>query len=138
MFKCDKCAQYIYVNTKQKTKKCLRCGCTHQVKNIREKKIESETVLGLTTAVNKIKELQNTFAIQELGKTPDLRTEKDFHVFKKSKTPEMPRINKKNELKKSEIINKALQKLFKSYMQVLYYLKPSSILSFDDHHMKEP
>jgi hypothetical protein len=56
VFSCTKCKQYSYVKTTQKTKKCLRCGRTHQVKKILNK---GQIVEGITSAMNKLKELQN-------------------------------------------------------------------------------
>ena len=76
IFTCSKCQQYGYVKTTQKTKKCLRCGHTHQVKNIRVK----ELVRGMSTAVLAVKERQNELAIKELGIEPELRGQNDFCV----------------------------------------------------------
>ncbi|MFX0026843.1 MAG: DUF1922 domain-containing protein [Candidatus Hermodarchaeota archaeon] len=56
IFVCSKCKQYSYVRITQKTKRCLRCGRTHQVKSILDK---GEIVYGMTEAVNKVKQLQN-------------------------------------------------------------------------------
>lgn len=69
VFKCNKCKQYSYVKVTQKTKKCLRCGHSHQVKLI----INSGMIVnGMTAAVNRVKELQN-----QLG-DPQFRTESEF------------------------------------------------------------
>ncbi|MFX0019555.1 MAG: hypothetical protein ACFFAK_13115 [Promethearchaeota archaeon] len=57
VFICTKCQQYSYVKTTQKTKKCLRCGRIHQVRNILDK---GEIVYGMTEAVNKVKQQQNS------------------------------------------------------------------------------
>lgn len=57
VFACTKCKQYCYVKTTQKTKKCLRCGRTHQVKNILSK---GKIVKGMSVAVRQVKELQSS------------------------------------------------------------------------------
>jgi hypothetical protein len=76
VFTCSKCGQYSYVKSTQKTKKCLRCNRTHQVKNITWGII----VKGMTAAVETVKEKQNKLAIKELGEQPDLHTSTDFSV----------------------------------------------------------
>ncbi|MCK4859155.1 MAG: hypothetical protein KAS87_01200, partial [Candidatus Omnitrophica bacterium] len=71
VFVCKKCRQYSYVKTVQKTKKCLRCGRTHQVKDILNL---GEIVSGMTEAVNTVKRKQTELAI------PEFRSEGDFVV----------------------------------------------------------
>jgi hypothetical protein len=71
VFACKKCRQYSYVKTVQKTKKCLRCGRTHQVKAILSL---GEIVSGMTEAVNTVKRRQTELA------TPEFRSEGDFVV----------------------------------------------------------
>ena len=71
VFACKKCRQYSYVKTVQKTKKCLRCGRTHQVKDILGL---GEVVSGMTAAVDYVKQKQNEIAI------PEFRSEGDFAV----------------------------------------------------------
>jgi hypothetical protein len=71
VFTCKKCRQYSYVKTTQKTKKCLRCGRTHQVKNILSL---GEIVYGMTAAVDTVKQKQTELA------TPEFRSEGDFVV----------------------------------------------------------
>ena len=71
IFACKKCQQYSYVKTVQKTKKCLRCGRTHQVREILE---GGEIVNGMTEAVNTVKSKQNELA------TPEFRSGSDFVV----------------------------------------------------------
>ena len=81
IFICSKCRQYSYVKTTQKTKKCLRCGRTHQVKDILGL---GEVVYGMTAAVNAVKQKQTELA------TPEFRSEGDFVVAKNkfpSRTP---------------------------------------------------
>ena len=74
VFTCKKCRQYSYVKTTQKTKKCLRCGRTHQVKDILS---IGEVVYGMTAAVYTVKRKQNELA------TPEFRSESDFVVATK-------------------------------------------------------
>ena len=71
VFTCKKCRQYSYVKTTQKTKKCLRCGRTHQVKDILG---FGEVVYGMTAAVETVKQKQTELAI------PEFRSEGDFVV----------------------------------------------------------
>jgi len=71
VFTCKKCRQYSYVKTTQKTKKCLRCGRTHQVKDILSL---GEIVHGMSAAVDAVKQKQT-----ELG-IPEFRSEGDFVV----------------------------------------------------------
>ena len=71
VFTCNKCRQYSYVKTAQKTKKCLRCGRTHQVKNLLGL---GEVVNGMTAAVETVKQKQSEFLV------PEFRSEGDFAV----------------------------------------------------------
>lgn len=77
IFACRKCSQFMYVKTTQKGKKCLRCGRYHVVSSILD---SGEIVKGMTTAVEKVKEKQNDFAISELRKTPEFRAMTDFRI----------------------------------------------------------
>jgi len=74
VFTCKKCQQYSYAKTTQKTKKCLRCGRTHQVKDILGL---GEIVYGMTAAVDTVKKKQTELA------TPEFRSEGDFVVATK-------------------------------------------------------
>lgn len=71
IFTCKRCRQYSYVKITQKTKKCLRCGRTHQVKDILGL---GEIVYGMTEALNTVKRKQTELAI------PEFRSEGDFVV----------------------------------------------------------
>jgi hypothetical protein len=71
IFSCKKCHQYSYVKTSQKTKKCLRCGRSHQVNNILN---EGDIIYGMTQAVNAVKQKQNEFAI------PEFRSQGDYII----------------------------------------------------------
>ncbi|TFF94895.1 MAG: DUF1922 domain-containing protein [Promethearchaeota archaeon] len=71
IFRCSKCEQYMYVKPTQKQKKCLRCGRTHTVAKLDV----VDEVKGMTTAVNRVKELQNT-----LGGEPNLSGSGEFSV----------------------------------------------------------
>ena len=105
VFTCKKCRQYSYVKTTQKTKKCLRCGRTHQVKDILG---FGEVVYGMTAAVETVKQKQTELSI------PEFRSEGDFVVatnkfptrtpVKKSKSKDL--LDKdKNKNKDSDKIN---------------------------------
>ncbi len=75
IFACKKCQQFLYVKTTQKTKKCLRCGRSHQVKSVLN---EGEIVRGMTLAVNTVKMLQNELAV------PEFRSQNDFIIDTRS------------------------------------------------------
>ena len=75
VFACKKCKEFSYVKTVQKTKKCLRCGRTHQVRDILN---EGEEVIGMTEAVNAVKRKQNKITI------PEFRSGSDFIIATQS------------------------------------------------------
>ena len=87
VFKCSKCDQYSYVRPTQKTKKCLRCGRVHQVKNL---ELSAIKVKGISEAVKEVQARQNI-----LGKA-NLRTEGVFALTVN---------NNKNFMKKNSKIN---------------------------------
>jgi hypothetical protein len=80
IFQCSKCQQYSYVKTTQKTKKCLRCNHTHQVQHLLGK---GEIVKGMTAAVERVIILQNKLSRNNLGRNPDLVSEKGFSLPQK-------------------------------------------------------
>ena len=73
VFACNKCRQFSYVRISQKTKKCLRCGRSHQVKSVLK---EGEVVFGMTLAVNTVLKKQNDLAV------PEFRSHNDFVINK--------------------------------------------------------
>jgi len=77
IFACSKCSQFSYVKTTQKTKKCLRCGRMHQVKDILHSGV---IVRGMTQAVRTVKEKQNELARKKKKGTPTLRAKNDFSI----------------------------------------------------------
>jgi len=79
VFACLKCQQYIYVKTTQKSKKCLRCGRSHQVSLIQA---DSEIVYGISKAVEKVKELQNNLSEAKLS------ADREFTIISKKVTHE--------------------------------------------------
>lgn len=80
IFQCSKCHQYSYVKITQKTKKCLRCNRNHQVEKLLGKE---EIVMGMTAAIERVKMLQNELARNNLGRDPDLVSEKGFSLPQK-------------------------------------------------------
>ena len=88
VFTCKKCRQYSYVKTTQKTKKCLRCGRTHQVKDVISL---GEVIHGMTAALDVVKQKQSELAI------PEFRSEGDF-VVATNKFPTQAHV--KNNIKK--------------------------------------
>ena len=107
VFTCKKCHQYSYVKTTQKSKKCLRCGRTHQVKDILSL---GEVVYGMTAAVDTVKQKQTKLAI------PEFRSEGDFVVAtNKFQTRTPAKISKKKVLSDKDsdkIINNDFKELF--------------------------
>ncbi|MEE9377865.1 MAG: DUF1922 domain-containing protein [Candidatus Lokiarchaeia archaeon] len=83
MFGCKKCYQFMYVKETQKTKKCLRCGRSHKVSDIKN---SGGIVKGMTNAVKTVKERQNKLAIQELGTLPEFKSLNDFRITKNRKS----------------------------------------------------
>jgi hypothetical protein len=82
LFSCKKCHQYTYVKINQNSKKCVRCGYTHQVSKIKQ---DGEIVNGISKAVELVKQKQNEIAIKELGSEPEFRTSGDFIVAGKAR-----------------------------------------------------
>ena len=83
IFMCRKCQQFAYVKTTQKTKKCLRCGRTHQVSSLSE----GEIVYGMTAAVDTVKKKQTELAVLEF------RSSSDFVVATNNITRPKSRVN---------------------------------------------
>ncbi len=94
IFACKKCDGYLYVKPTQKTKKCLRCGRTHQVKNIET----VEMVRGMTEAVNRVKQLQNDLSLKKMGGTPNFCSQNDFKI----PCPSFELVNIEQDLKPSK------------------------------------
>jgi len=69
------------VKTTQKSKKCLRCNKTHQVERILK---NGEIIRGMTTAMERVKSLQNELARTELGKNADFISERGFYITQKT------------------------------------------------------
>lgn len=125
VFTCSKCGEYSYVKTTQKTKKCLRCNRTHQVKNI----TWGVLVKGMTAAVETVKKKQTKLAIKEIGEHPDFHTSTDFSVS--STIVENIHDSNKNGNQKAlegedydntERFKEGLEELSKSYKQIPIYL----------------
>jgi len=77
VYACKKCRQYMYAKTIQKSKKCVRCGRIHTMSSILK---SGDIVLGISTAVDMVKQKQDEFAINELGTRPNFRTLNDFTI----------------------------------------------------------
>lgn len=112
IFRCNKCEQYMYVKPTQKRKKCLRCGRTHTVAKL---DIVDE-VKGMTTAVNRVKELQNMFV-----KDPMLSGKNEFsaassQIIGKKASPQ------KNESNQQTQFYDLLHDLAENYPQFPYYM----------------
>ena len=117
IFACKKCNQYSYVKTTQKTKKCLRCGRSHQVQTILK---EGEVVNGMTEAVNTVKRKQSEFI------TPEFRSGSDFVVatstppLSKSKVKSVKNVDQ--EIEHGQKFAKMLSELSRLYKRFPKYL----------------
>ncbi len=117
IFRCSKCRQYLYVKRSQRNKKCLRCGKSHNIKNINEEEI----VNGMSIAVKRVKERQNELAKKTSGGKPELRGASDFHVSSDTKNLGFIKKHRKsNEIKERfQVLLKELSskyKIFPKYM----------------------
>jgi len=112
IFSCTKCYQYSYVKTSQKTKKCLRCGRNHLVKNIIDSGIVVE---GITKALEVVKKEQNELAIKDSKGGLNLRSENDFVM--------------KNESKKNDFLKNGAFDYDELFKQILIEIKNSLIYS---------
>ncbi len=125
IFSCKKCGQYMYAKKTQKSKKCLRCGHSHIVSQI---KSIGETVKGMTNAVNRVKQKKNKLAIKELGNEPEFRTSSDFKITNKilPRKPVLPEFqvkdNEGNEDDYLDSFKKMLLELSKSYKEFPLYM----------------
>jgi len=117
IFACTKCKEYSYVKTTQKTKKCLRCGRNHQVRDILK---EGEVVSGMMEAVNAVKRKQNELA------TPEFRSGSDFVVatntFARPKNSVSALRNTDQSIDYKEKFNKMLLELSKLYKRFPEYM----------------
>ncbi len=77
VFACSQCHQYMYVKAIKKNKKCLRCGRSHTVSRVKE---SGEIVLGMTAAVDHVKQKQHGFALKELNRAPGFETTNGFQI----------------------------------------------------------
>jgi len=116
IFMCRKCQQFAYVKTTQKTKKCLRCGRTHQVSSLSE----GEIVYGMTAAVDTVKMKQNEIAV------PEFRSSSDFIVATNSIARPKNRvnalINNEQEFNYKRKFNEMLMELSKLYGKFPKYM----------------
>jgi len=117
IFACKKCKEFSYVKTTQKTKKCLRCGRTHQVQRILN---DGEVVCGMTEAVNSVKRKQNELAI------PEFRSGSDFVVATNTIARPKSRVaalrNEDQEVDYTEKFTEMLLELSKLYKRFPKYM----------------
>ena len=102
IFSCTKCSQFSYVKTSQKTKKCLRCGKNHLVKNL---VVSGIVVNGITKALEVVKEKQNELGLKNSKDGINFRSENDFIVKAKIKKENY---NKSNNLHYEDLFKKIL------------------------------
>ena len=117
IFACRKCGGFSYVKTVQKTKKCLRCGRTHQVRDILD---TGEEVIGMTEAVNAVKRKQNEIAIPEFRSGSDFVITSQKVVRTKTKVKEL-KVNKE-EIDYSSKFNDMIVELSNLYKKFPKYL----------------
>lgn len=112
ILRCSKCEQYMYVTPSQKRKKCLRCGRTHTV----DKLEVVEEVKGMTAAVERVKELQNT-----LGDKPILSGAGEFSIASfNARLKKTNYITKESELEAQ--FYDLLRNLTRKYTKFPYYM----------------
>ena len=119
VFGCKKCNQFMYVKETQKTKKCLRCGRSHKVSDIKN---SGENVYGMTNAVKIVKERQNELALKELGSPPEFKSLNDFRIAKNMKTIREVISKKNNENDYLLKFKKMLIELSEMYSEFPFYI----------------
>ncbi|MBD3254796.1 MAG: hypothetical protein GF383_06870 [Candidatus Lokiarchaeota archaeon] len=117
VFQCERCEQYSYVKTTQKAKKCLRCGKTYHIAKIRTQK-EVETVLGMTLALERVKELQSRIAWEV-----DFRSPFDFKRPPKSKS--RPLQKARRQISREVIDENTYETLFQNLLTEISHLYSS-------------
>lgn len=120
VFPCRKCKQFSYVKTSQKTKRCLRCGYSHFVKDIIG---GGEIVYGMTAAVEGVKKRQNEILLNKAAKKLEFRSENDYILTLNGPKENLTISNNGN--KELEFTNKFIDiliELSKSYKEFPRYL----------------
>ncbi|MFW9826712.1 MAG: DUF1922 domain-containing protein [Candidatus Thorarchaeota archaeon] len=119
IFPCNKCEQYMYVKEHQKTKKCIRCGHSHQINTIKN---SWEYVRGMTKAVETVIKKQEEMAIKKLGIFPEFRSSSDFLLTKK-KSQIQNSIRKDDEEDENIFkFRKILLEISKDYSEFPFYI----------------
>jgi DNA-directed RNA polymerase subunit M/transcription elongation factor TFIIS len=119
IFPCNKCEQYMYVKESQKTKKCLRCGYSHQINTIKN---SGEYVRGMTKAVEIVKKKQEEMAIKKLGIFPEFRSFNDFLLTKKKLQIQNSIRKDDEEDEKILKFRKMLLEISKDYSEFPFYI----------------
>lgn len=119
IFACENCEQYMYVKDGQKTKRCLRCGHSHQITTIKN---FGERVRGITKAVETVIKRQEEMATKKLGILPEFRSSNDFLLTKKKKhiTDSIKKDDKDNEDMLE--FRKMLLEISKNYSEFPFYI----------------
>lgn len=119
VFPCIKCHQYMYVKDTQKTKKCLRCGRSHKISEIKK---DREIVRGMTRAVKIVKKRQNELALKELGSSPQFKSLNDFRIIMSMKG--IDEVIDKNLLENDYLLrfSKILKELSELYKEFPLYI----------------
>ncbi|MFX0009085.1 MAG: hypothetical protein ACFE9R_02115 [Candidatus Hermodarchaeota archaeon] len=95
IFACKRCQQFSYVKTTQKTKRCLRCGYSYQVRDLLN---EGEIVNGISKAVDAITRKQNELSVPEFRSQGDFVINTSDKISKKQNLLSLP----KEEFKESD------------------------------------
>jgi hypothetical protein len=119
VFPCINCKQYMYVKETQKTKKCLRCGFSHQVSTIKN---SGDHIKGMTKAVETVIKNQEKLAIDEYGILPEFRTSNDFIITKKKSSISKVIIKNDKEVDNISKFKKLLLEISKSYSEFPLYV----------------
>lgn len=118
IFTCEKCNQYTYVKTTQKSKKCARCRHLNKIENVM---VNGEVVNGISIAVELVKQRQHELAIKELGTSPEFRTSDDFKISKSIEN-DFIKAEGERENEYQMKFNQVLLELYEMYKEVPFYL----------------
>ncbi len=110
---CSKCGQYFYLKCDQYKKKCLRCGKI----NLISEDIGIH-VQGMTAALNKVRELQYNYALNDRENSSELRASNDFILHIKGEiTSQKPNFVKQNKPAKKNYLSDLKKILIEIYKE---------------------
>ncbi|TXT65427.1 MAG: hypothetical protein BAJALOKI1v1_430018 [Promethearchaeota archaeon] len=121
IFQCAKCRQYMYVKPAQKSKKCLRCGKMHSLQAIKECH-QVDIVYGMSNALNRVKSLQNDFALKYIKAAPALQAQYQFSPIKKNNEANTVKKTAAQEKTKEEVVRILIMDLSHQYKEFPSYM----------------